>query len=954
MPLYFKIPIVFFSLFFFATHVQAQQLYEIDTKYAVHELNPYMQVYPDPDNKFETEDILNDTTINYFMGDKLKRGFAGEQVYWGKIKVSTSDSLKGWTLHARDIYIGGPAWNKGNSKVDFFGYVDGELVFHKKAGPLYPKKERDIAKNWVLNRISMDEFPVNEEVTLIIHAQGNSFGFPAFFNIDLRSPTQGYYHQIYQFNNTFNIFMFGVTFIIFLYHVLQYIYLKEGTYLYFSIWLFFCCMTMFMSIGGILGNIYMVSYIFWMCIANGIYFVFWFFGRSFIQSRSKFPKIDKLILGLSFLILLEIMIAVFMVTIVGRDPHNFNVGMHYQIMGALSIMGVILSIIIAFQKDNFARYFGIGSLIGYLFLTIGSIWSVGIIKGVKFDPYSTGMFFQIIIFSFGIAYRRQSISKAANNEKLDAERKISEMQRIKDLDEIKSKFFANISHEFRTPLSLIQGPLSQAVKSNYGDQEKYIMDSTSFDLLNRNSNRLQTLVDQLLDLSKLESGHVHLSLSQGGMVSFLKSLVFSFESMAERNAINLNTHFPSELENAFYDKDKLEKIVSNLVSNAIKYTPENGIVSFTATTRNGQLCIEVSDTGKGIKSEDQKKIFERFYRVEGSEEKGSGIGLALTKELVELHKGRINVSSTVGEGTTFKVRLPYLLKDLPENRHILNQVEESSVNLEKAFALPETITKESQNGALLENENEKQLVLVVEDNADLRTYIHSIVSKQYRTIMAKDGDQGERMAFEHIPDVIVSDVMMPKKDGFALTNSLKNNQKTSHIPIVMLTAKAGFDNKMEGLSQGADAYLTKPFKEAELLIRLKNLIESRKKMWAQFQALDLTLVKDMNLQSVDDQFVQEVFHCIKENIDNELFGVEDIARAVGFSRSQLHRKLKAVLNKSANQLIVEMRMNEARRMLEHKTGSVSEVAFSVGYSSLAYFTKSFKKQFGMLPSKVGL
>jgi len=244
------------------------------------------------------------------------------------------------------------------------------------------------------------------------------------------------------------------------------------------------------------------------------------------------------------------------------------------------------------------------------------------------------------------------------------------------------------------------------------------------------------------------------------------------------------------------------------------------------------------------------------------------------------------------------------------------------------------------------------LVLVVEDNEDLREYISDILTPFHRIITASNGLQGERMAFEHIPDLVVTDVMMPKKDGYELCHSLKRNTKTSHIPIVMLTAKAGKSNKMAGFTQGADVYLTKPFDAEELLLRIRNLIEARKRIWDHFKALDMLLVDDLEVSSVEDQFLQKVMMVIKKNLDNELFAVDDIAREVGFSRSQLHRKLKALTDKSPQQLIAEIRLNEAYRLLENKTGSVSEVAYSVGYTNMSYFAKTFKEKFGLLPSKI--
>jgi DNA-binding response OmpR family regulator len=373
---------------------------------------------------------------------------------------------------------------------------------------------------------------------------------------------------------------------------------------------------------------------------------------------------------------------------------------------------------------------------------------------------------------------------------------------------------------------------------------------------------------------------------------------------------------------------------------------EGGAVVVSVDHDNEYYIIEISDTGKGINKEELKRIFDRFYRVEGTEQKGSGIGLALTKELVDIHNGQISVNSRKGKGTTFKVRIPFTMKLLPENISIVtssNTVDISATPLELLKS-----NKELNNPS----KNDLPVALIVEDNTDLRYFISDILKDQYKVLTAEDGLKGERMAFEHIPDIILSDVMMPKKDGYALCHSLKTNTKTSHIPIIMLTAKAGQDNKLEGLTQGVDAYITKPFNAQELLLRMKNLIETRKVLWDHFKSLDLAIINDLDVTSLDDKFLQNVAKVIKDNLDNEQLSVEDLARSVGFSRAQLHRKLKALINKSANQLIVEIRLNEAKRMLLLKKATVSQVAYSVGYSNMSYFSKTFKEKFGVLPSKI--
>ncbi|WP_347921796.1 ATP-binding protein [Pontimicrobium sp. SW4] len=940
--------IVSFFMLLYCLIGYGQEVYNIDTTYPVHDLMTSLNIIEDPNEELSVEDVLMDSTLSFKKRNEFGKHLNITSTYWGKFRVITLDSLKDWTLHFEDKFIGPPAWTKSNGKVDVFAFTNNQPLFHKKTGVEYTKKDRDVKNHWILNQVSLEELPPKSLITIIIKVRGNQLGYPPYFNLTARSPKQPHYHQIYQFNNSFNLFLFGVTFIIFLYHLLQYFYLKESVFLWFSIWLLFCVITQAMTIGFFIGSITTMRFPLQIIISNGVFYSWWFFGRSFINSKHKFPKLDKIILSLSYFLIAEILITVIFVSVFDTQPIFLNIGIHFIVLCVYSFLSLIISVLLLLKSDLFAKYFGFGSIIFSLFLIAGTFWSLGIISPIKnfADPYATGMFLQIVIYSFGIAFRQQQLAKKTQNEKQLAQEAYSEMLRIKDLDEVKTRFFANISHEFRTPLALISGPIIKAFNSSSNGTDVVVLDKKSYEIVKNNTSRLQNLVDQLLDLSKLESGKVHLSLKQGGLIQFLRSIIFSFESMAERNNISLNTSFPEEIDFAFYDKDKLEKIVTNILSNAFKYNSNTGTITVTIVNDLHYINLEISDTGKGMSKDEVKRIFERFYRVESSEEKGSGIGLALTKELVDLHNGKISVDSVKHKGTTFKVRLPISLDNLPRAISFT----ETTKTKPKKLNTSEDIFLETNS--LTTNAKELPVALIVEDNQDLQYFISDILKQHYIILTAKDGMQGERMAFEHIPDIIVSDIMMPKMDGYMLCNSLKANPKTSHIPIILLTAKAGHEHKMEGLTQGADAYLTKPFDDKELLLRMKNLIASRKKLWEHFKALDMLLVDDIDVSSIDDKFLQDVFKTIKNNLDNEHFGVEDIAKQVGFSRSQLHRKLKALSDKSANQLITEIRLNEAHRMLTLKTGTVSEVAYSVGYSNLSYFTKSFKEKFGKLPSKI--
>ena len=947
--------ILWWSLVLLPALLLGQKLYSVDAAYPVHDLRPHLELTLDTTQTLTPEQVLYDSSLVFSLQDEATRHLTIGAVYWGRISLKSKEALTDWTLNLEDRLQGAPAWTRSNGKVDVYAFSQRELIFHQKTGVEYPKRERSEAENWIINKVDLTRLPVGQEVDIVIRIQGNSFGIPPYFNATIRSPKQPYHHPLFALGESFNLFMLGCAFIIFLYFFLQYLYLRERLFLWFSVWVLFCCLTMAMSVGLIIGAFAQFRYPFWITISNGVLFSFWFFGRSFIKSKEKFPRLDKVMLVLSGGMIVETVLMVLYVLFFQPQVYVTGAGVHYPVIVLYGTLSIVLSVVVLLQKDLFAKYFGFAAIVFSLAILLGGLWSLGILR-LPFDVYAWGMFLQIVIYSFGIAYRQRTLLLKSQEEKLQAQRHYAEMQRVKDLDEIKTKFYTNLSHEFRTPLALISGPLELARKSNEGAGDQIAISTQTFELVQRNTQRLQALIDQLLELSKLESGQVFLKLGQEDLIQFVKVIAHSFESIAESRGLSFNTSFPEALPQAFFDRDKLEKIISNLLSNAFKYTPSGGTVTLTVDYTDTHYVIKISDTGDGIAKEEMKRIFERFYRVEGTEAKGSGIGLALTKELVDLHNGQINVSSSIGEGTSFKVRIPYLLELLPEyylidaGKNDLDQAMPGASAEHKQDLQLEVEAKPLPSSST--NASPKSLVLVVEDNPDLRQHIIAILQAHFRVITAEDGVKGERLAIEHIPDVIISDIMMPQKDGYQLCNDLKSNTKTSHIPIVMLTAKAGQENKMEGFSLGADAYLTKPFSADELLLRIKNLIDSRVKLWEHFNAMGVLVVRDVDMHSVEDQFLEKVLKAIRANIDNEFLSVGDLAREVGFSKSQLHRKLKAICNKSPNQLIIEFRLNEAKRMLEDNSGTVSEVAYSVGYSNMSYFTKSFKEQFGVLPSKV--
>ena len=371
---------LWFSLISFISY--SQDIYEIDTTYPVHDLMSHLKIVEDQDENLTPDEVLNNSGILYSNRESFGKYLKSNTTYWGVLTIISKDSLKDWTLHLEDRIIGPPAWTKSNGTVDVFAYKDSQLLFHKKTGVEYPKRERDVKANWVLNQISLNEIIPEQPITLILKVKGNQLGYPAYFNLTARSPEQPFYHQIFQFNNSFNLFMFGVTFIIFLYHLLQFLYLKERVILWFSIWLFFCLMTHAMTVGLFTGSFTSFRFPFQVLISNAIFFTFWFFGRSFIESKRKFPKLDKFILGISFFSIINIAVTILNVLIFDAKPVFMDIGIHFLVLNIYSVLSLILSIVLTFQKDAFAKYFGFGSIIASIFLILGTLWSMAIISPI--------------------------------------------------------------------------------------------------------------------------------------------------------------------------------------------------------------------------------------------------------------------------------------------------------------------------------------------------------------------------------------------------------------------------------------------------------------------------------------------------------------------------------------------------------------------------------------------
>ncbi len=527
-------------------------------------------------------------------------------------------------------------------------------------------------------------------------------------------------------------------------------------------------------------------------------------------------------------------------------------------------------------------------------------------------------------------------------------------ERLRELDAMKSHFFTNISHEFRTPLTVILGHLERLMRRG-GKLNEY-------DVMDRNARRLLQLINQLLDLSKLEAGAMTLRAAKADIVAFAKRVTASLSSYAEHKGITLtmngarlsdSTGVPAVF--VFFDHDKMEKVLYNLLSNALKFTPHGGTVDVAVsadTEGDGQQFVEiaVSDTGSGIPSSKLPYVFDRFYQVEGTVHtgiEGTGVGLALVKELVELHHGSVRVASELGKGSTFTVRLPLGSSHLDEGE--IAEWDED-MTLREIAAPPDVETPiAAVDEASLPPDGER--VLIVEDNADLRDFLRQQLRTDYVVIESGNGADGLRKAEQFVPDLIISDIMMPEMDGYQLCSAIKRNEKTNHIPVILLTAKATTENKLEGLETGADDYLTKPFNAQELNLRVRNLIQLRKQLREKFSSEMLLKPSDVSVPSQQRLFLERVTAVIEKHLSEEDFSVELLAAEIGMSRSQLHRKLKALTNKGPNELIRSFRLQRAAELIRQDAASLAEIAYQVGFGSQAYFTRSFGEEFGLSPSE---
>lgn len=510
-----------------------------------------------------------------------------------------------------------------------------------------------------------------------------------------------------------------------------------------------------------------------------------------------------------------------------------------------------------------------------------------------------------------------------------------------EANKAKLQFFTNISHELRTPLTLIADPVNYIIHDdNLNSQQRSMLQ-----IVQRNVLVLTQLVSEILDFRKVQNGKMELRLSDFNLAESMKQWIKLFSASAQKKHIAISMDAPDTIM-LRADQDKIERICYNLLSNALKYTSEGGEITLTAKEENGRVMISVADNGCGISSDELPYIFDRFYQAKNAG-RGTGIGLAIVKAFTELHHGEVSATSIEGKGSTFTIHIPVRQKG-----EVTNQLTEKIEQLIEPSSAEEVPNQARHIDELIQPyQTDKPEVLIIDDNIDIRTYLRSVLSEKYNVSEAADGKAGLELARKIVPDIVLSDIMMPVMDGLAFCRQLKTDKAISHIPVILLTARSLDEQRAEGYEHGADAYLSKPFSLRLLLSRIDNLIESRKKLnqtWS--KGVEDDEIGNIS-NEIDKSFLKQLRKIIQENLANSDLSVEQIGDEIGLSRVQLYRKVKALTGYSPVEIVRKARLTRARHLLQTTERTVSEVAYAVGFSTPSYFSKCYKDEFGENPKK---
>ncbi|MCB9051628.1 MAG: response regulator [Lewinellaceae bacterium] len=945
-------------------------------------LQPFVQVLADTTPGYTIQDILQPSVQNKFQAYSEYTGaIKNYQYYWGKLqlenRMADADAYTEWVLSFTGTW----------TTLDVFTEREDGSWRREQNGTFTPDPMKRFAPTARGNLVKLF-LPPHKAVTVYFRGKSERTAIYPSFYLRLRH-IETFYDDLLK-SKVGNAFFMGFLLMMFSYNLIVYFFGKDRSFIFYSGYLIMVViyaayssedlvdwLGLFPDHPAYQGFIKLSLYLAMMCYLA--------FIRSFLDLGQLLPKWDTVFKAVIFLGVPLIVLDIIVLLLT-----NFS----YVVEDRITVPYIILVVLICcsilyplYRSKDKKGYFIIA---GIMAISLGAALTV--ISRVWTPPFSifylkAGTIVEILIFSLGLAYRqrqqeqaRQQADFKLKESQLIQEKKELEAGRLKELNDFKARFYTNITHEFRTPLTVITG-IADTLTGH--QQEKA--------LIQRNSQNLLRLINQLLDLSKLESGTLSLNKVHQDIIVYLQYLTESFYSAATQKNIRLLFYSEEKAIMMDYDEEKIQQIVYNLLSNALKFTGEQGKIIFHASRieEDGQpfLKLKVKDNGIGIAEADLPHIFNRFYslpqplqrRGEAKEGlppsaaqhesfpppsgevpqaegaflrgggEGAGIGLALAKELVELMNGRIEVQSRVGEGTEFTLYLP-IEATVEPTAEVL--VAEQDAVRRTGLLTPAGIDPAPPADASDEEEASYRSalpeLLIIEDNPDIVTYIKTILKDKYKAHTAGNGALGIEKALEIIPDIIISDVMMPEKNGYEVCETLKQDERASHIPIILLTAKATQADKVEGLKYGADAFLTKPFDKEELLIRLEKLVESRRRLQQRYASGPSA--SSTAEPSIDDLFLQKLWAHIQDNLSDAEFGVPQLAAAIDMNQMQVYRKLKALTGKTPSQFIRSYRLQKGLELLQKGELNISEIAYDVGFTDPSYFSRVFQKEFGRSPS----
>jgi len=915
----------------------AQPILHLNDRTTSVKLNDYVYCLVDDQHQFSAQAVIagkHDQAFGPSLHPDLNFGFNNAD-YWLKLDLQdlTTQPNKRWVFELAypnmdlvEMYVVDSA---GNFEV-------------RRAGDLLPLSLRELKEYNFSFRFNLP--PNGATRRIYLHFSGRDVKhFPIFIWEEA-----SFLKRIIDENIYWGLY-FGFLSIIFLYNLSFFVYLYEKIYFYYLLYLLSFILVELTRANGSFGHRY-----FWpdnLWFTNNSVHLFTsltvIFGMLFFSAglnvRQTFPTFYRVMQLTALLALLHIVAIL-------ANWEELPVFWTFMLAIGADCLLLLAGFVALWQGYRPARFYVLatvsffGGLISLFLLEKGVVPDIWVFQ----QALNIGSFLETVFLTLALA---QSIRVAKEGKRqaeakqlkahlaLDSNRQLT--AKLQEIELVKNRFIANVTHEFRTPLTLILAPVQQWLAGQQLPQPPW----PALNSIRHNAESLLRLINQLLELSRLESGVTALSPEPGDLAIFLRQQLACCLSLAEIKQIDLVADIPYQSAVAHFDHEKMERIISNLLGNALRFTAQGGQVRLGLRFGAHSAQIQVQDNGVGIAQAEASRIFDRFYQVDSSAQRaheGSGIGLALTKELVQLMQGQIGVESTLGQGSLFTVELPLQLIEI----------------VAAPNSLPQTLPNQQLIGQVMRPVQEvatspmgQPLVLVVEDHTELRIYLSEQLAPDYQVLVASDGQQGLELAQAHIPDLIISDLMMPRLDGLSLCHQLKTDERTCHVPILMLTAKAGTDSKIEGLEHGADDYLVKPFVLAEVRARVANLLAQRQRLRDYYRRDVSLLAPQAKLPSLDAQFLQKLHGMVEKMLDHADLGVEHLCEAVSLSRSQLHRKLQAITGQSATEFIRSVRLRRAAHLLAQQQGNVSEIAYSVGFDNLSYFSRTFKEQYGLSPSE---